>query len=120
MFGQKKYKNNMTNIQDIQSLLKRVPSFVLSESKKQDILTKSNIYFDLRTFVMNKYGISEVEAESKFRDFYQGKVKKASITYLIDSIVEYSQFEEFDRHEELAYNTNVIKSSLGSLLNLYR
>ena len=58
-------------------------------------LTKSNIYFELRTFVMTKYGVNESEAETKFREFYEGKVQKPSITYLIDSIIEYSQFEGF-------------------------
>jgi hypothetical protein len=110
----------MSSIQDIQNLLKRVPPFIISESKKQDILSKSNIYFDLRTFIMSKYGLDESGAESRFQDFYRERVPKASITYLIDAIVEYSQTEGFDKHEELASNTNSIKMSLGSLLNLYR
>lgn len=110
----------MSSIQDIQNLLKRVPSFILSESKKQDIISKSSIYFELRTFIMSKYGVDEVEAESKFQEFYQEKVTKASITYLIDSIIEYSRSEGFGKHDELVSNTNSIKTSLGSLLNLYR
>jgi len=110
----------MSSIQDIQNLLKRVPPIIMSESKKQDILTKSNIYFELRTFIMNKYGVDESGAESKFQNFYRERVPKASITYLIDSIVEYSQNEGFNKHEELASNTNSIKMSLGPLLALYR
>ena len=110
----------MASIQDIQNLLKRIPTFIISESNKQDIIQKSNIYFELRQFVMNKYGIDEGTAETQFQEFYKPRIPKVSIPYLMQVIIEYSQNEGFNKHQELVDNTNSIKQSVGSLLNLYR
>jgi len=110
----------MANIQDIKNILNRIPPMMMSETKKKDIISKSDIYFELRTFVMNKYGIDESSAETKFQDFYKDKIVKPSITYIIDSVIDYSLSEGFDKHEELVSNTNSIKKSLGLLLYLYK
>ena len=110
----------MASIQDIQDLLKRVPPFIISESRKKDIVEKSNIYFELRTFIMSKYGIDEVTAEERFKDFYKDRIPKVSIPYLMDVVIEYSQSEGFDKHSELVDNTSSIKSLVGSLLNFYK
>jgi hypothetical protein len=110
----------MIKFERVNELLNKIPTFILKDSYKKDILKKSEIYFELREFIMNKYNIDEDGAESKFKEYYSDKVEKPTIKYLIDNIVEYSLIENFLKHDELVDNTKYIKKLLGNIINLYK
>lgn len=102
-------------------VLEKVPNFIISKDKKEILIEKSKILYELNEFICEKYSTDAAGAEYKFREFLSSKNIDGGtpdIKTIIGWSGEFSRLEGFPKADEFENSLKLVLDILGPFANI--